>query len=591
MANTSRLDYLATRQQIDDLIARHRANEPQPRDYEPFAQPVRAAKTDKIYLAHTYHTKVPPAGIAEFIRHYTQPGDIVLDPFAGSGMTGVAAVRTGRDAILVDLAPSACHIAYNHVTPCDAEAARDAWQKIRERIGPEIRRLYATTDPNGKPATFTSLVWSDVFACADCGGEIVLWDVAARPSGSVLPEFTCPACGRRWKKTDLELTDTRPVSKRIGRESLPATEADIAAAKKFATAEIPCWYPDNRMMNAPDGVEIWGDKWRKGCFPIQRVADVYTPRNLWALATIWNEIGKIADQRTRAILQFLFTSIARRDSRRTAWNGSAGSSLSGTLYISSISVENNILELMNRRLPRLLRALETLKPQPGATALVYNGSATNLPLPDESIDYVFTDPPFGGSLQYAELNFFWESWLGVFTNTRNEAIMAKTQNKSVPEYEKLMRKSFREIRRVLKPGRWASVAFHSTSDAVWQAIQRAAIDAGFELVKAVPFDKVQKTYNQAKKSKAAGFDVVMNLHKGTAPRATLQRRTGEIDAIIAEAIRTHISGNPAAPRTAQYFHSLAISTLLNRGITVEKITIPYIIEICRTIGEQLTDAP
>ena len=46
---------------------------------------------DKICMAHTYHTKVPYRAIARYILHYTQPGDVVLDSFCGSGMTGVAA--------------------------------------------------------------------------------------------------------------------------------------------------------------------------------------------------------------------------------------------------------------------------------------------------------------------------------------------------------------------------------------------------------------------------------------------------------------------------------------------------------------------
>ncbi len=52
---------------------------------------VSEGKTDPIYTAHSYHTKVPHKAIMRAILHYTQPGDIVLDGFAGSGMTGVAA--------------------------------------------------------------------------------------------------------------------------------------------------------------------------------------------------------------------------------------------------------------------------------------------------------------------------------------------------------------------------------------------------------------------------------------------------------------------------------------------------------------------
>jgi DNA modification methylase len=58
---------------------------------EPYASDVSEGKNNPIYNAHSYHTKVPHPAIMRYILHYTQPGDIVLDGFAGTGMTGVAA--------------------------------------------------------------------------------------------------------------------------------------------------------------------------------------------------------------------------------------------------------------------------------------------------------------------------------------------------------------------------------------------------------------------------------------------------------------------------------------------------------------------
>jgi DNA modification methylase len=83
-------------------------------DYKvaPFARDISEGKNDPIYNAHSYHTKVPPKAIEPFIQHYTKPGDLVLDPFCGSGMTGVAALHNGRKCILIDLSPAATFIAY-----------------------------------------------------------------------------------------------------------------------------------------------------------------------------------------------------------------------------------------------------------------------------------------------------------------------------------------------------------------------------------------------------------------------------------------------------------------------------------------------
>jgi 16S rRNA G966 N2-methylase RsmD len=82
-------------------------------EVKPLPEGLVAGKNTYVYDAHTYHTKVPPQAIAYLIEHYAEPGELVLDPFCGSGMTGVAALRTGRIPILIDLSPAATFIAYN----------------------------------------------------------------------------------------------------------------------------------------------------------------------------------------------------------------------------------------------------------------------------------------------------------------------------------------------------------------------------------------------------------------------------------------------------------------------------------------------
>lgn len=88
---------------------------------EPYSGSIAAGKNTYVYDAHTYHTKVPPEGIEPLIEHYTRPGDVVLDPFCGSGMTGVAAIQTERKVLLSDLSPAAAFIAYNLNTPVDPD--------------------------------------------------------------------------------------------------------------------------------------------------------------------------------------------------------------------------------------------------------------------------------------------------------------------------------------------------------------------------------------------------------------------------------------------------------------------------------------
>jgi len=151
---------------LQELLARHvKPYDPETDQYErpPFAADIKEGKNDPIYNAHTYHTKVPPRSIIPYILHYTQPGDLILDPFCGSGMTGVAAQmcadpprdlleqfpelrdRVGsRACILNDLSPAACHIADNYNTPVDVQALKNEFEWIKAAVKDEFDWLYGT---------------------------------------------------------------------------------------------------------------------------------------------------------------------------------------------------------------------------------------------------------------------------------------------------------------------------------------------------------------------------------------------------------------------------------------------------------------
>src|SRR3954453_23076091 len=78
------------------------------------AEDLVASRSDALYGVHSYHTKLPAAAIRSLIERHTAPGDLVLDPFCGSGMVGVAASLCGRRCALSDLSPAAVHIASNY---------------------------------------------------------------------------------------------------------------------------------------------------------------------------------------------------------------------------------------------------------------------------------------------------------------------------------------------------------------------------------------------------------------------------------------------------------------------------------------------
>lgn len=159
--------------------------------------------------------------------------------------------------------------------------------------------------------------------------------------------------------------------------------------------------------------------------------------------------------------------------------------MANVLYLPPQYVENNPIDQFEYQAKKVLKAFG----QTSNGSVVQVCSATNSSVQDNTIDYIFTDPPFGANIMYSELNIISESWLNLFTNNKEEAISNPAQNKGFPEYQDLMTKCFKEYYRVLKPGHWMTVEFSNTSAAFWNSLQYSIINAGFVISSITDLDK------------------------------------------------------------------------------------------------------
>lgn len=421
-------------------------------------------KASAIYNAHAYHTKVPPDAIRPYIEHYTRPGDVVLDPFCGSGMTGVAALLTGRNAILSDLSPAAVHIAYNYCTPVEIEALRREWLRIKSAVADEFAWLYGTRcDSCGGGATTQYTVWSDVLACPRCQGEIVLWDAAIvrderngaydpplsglsenvtpattatagaktsrggavtrRTAGDVLDVFTCPGCRETLKKTNCAYLRSEPVLTsydcdglcRPKRRERATSSAERARIREIAATELPYWAPETPF---DPKREMWRGVHRDQ--GIERVRNFWTPRNLWALASLWSRASAVEDERLARALRFVITSFMLRASKMYKYMLGGTGITTGTLYVPSLNIERNVLTGVSDKADSVVKCYRSMRWDGIASAAC--ASAALLPVPDGTLDYVFTDPPFGSNIFYSDCSLLWEAWLGELTDEAQEAV-------------------------------------------------------------------------------------------------------------------------------------------------------------------------
>lgn len=549
----------------------------------PSAAPVNISisgrRNSALYTAHSYHTKVPPEAITPFLEHFTRPGDLVLDMFCGSGMTGVAAAMTGRNAILNDLSPAAAHLAWNHTNPCDPEQLGTAFKELENKIAPTIRELYATQDAEGEQGLIYWTMWSTRHKCLECDKKFSMWDTVDRENGRMGTTVECPHCAATLKRKAISTIDSVPVwisykSKAGKRLEKPADKADINKAQSFTREDIAEWYPSvplgpDREMYLRCALHLKG---------ITEVVDFYTARNLKALAVMWAAIEEVKDHRSRSALMFAFTNTAWHGTRMRRFNARGGQRpLTGTLYIPQLSSEVNVMEVMRNKIAQLKRYYVAYTPQLKQAPYILNGSATDLQgLADASIDYVFTDPPFGSNLFYADCNLIWESWLGRITDTANEAVVNSSLGvaaggKTLENYETLMTLSLHEMSRVLKPGGWATIVFHNTDGEVWNALHNAAVSAGFEFHEAASLDRKQQSHKGYKgrsgEQDVAHFDVVMNLRKPMTELEKVKRVAIEkgVSLILSDLVSAAAENQIIRSRGVQGIHAEVVRRLVSTG--------------------------
>jgi DNA modification methylase len=510
--------------ELEEFVEQHQASKRDSGVSQPLPEDLVAGKNTYAYDAHTYHTKVPPQAIERLIEHYTEEGDIVLDPFCGSGMTGVAALRTHRNAILIDLSPAATFIAANFMSPINGEDYKVSYEQILTSLDDEELRLYGTHCRKcDKLVPMNYMVWSYGLLCNKCNHEFILWDVARDEhkdvrKSKILKEFGCPHCGQLLKKRHLKRTIPYPVQVGYqccgsGRQESTATpdEYDLELLEAIENEGIPekFWYPGRKLPN--------GKNTRQPITQgLKTVDSLYTTRQLYSVSHLWDIARRWKSEQTAFKLMFTVTSLYQRVTRLSEFRFWGGSGNIANYNVPMIFNEQNVFQVFERKAKTIKYYLDSWATKPEPVYCISTQSATCLEsIPDNSIDYVFTDPPFGQNINYSEMNFLWEAWLDAFTEVENEAIVNNIQGKSLNDYQQLLTQAFKEIHRVLKPDKWLTVMFHNSSAKVWTAIQAALADSDFTVQATQTLDKKHDTFKQFVSPNAVGYDLLMHCHKTT----------------------------------------------------------------------------
>ena len=348
---------------------------------------------------HGYFTKQSWDIVQTYIKNFTKPGDIVLDPFGGSGVTAIEAMMTRRCAINVDINPMAI--------------------------------------------------------------------------------FMVEALTEEVNIQDLILAFDTIKTKYLKHE--PKTEEEIIEALRK--------YPQPKAIKLAKGSDV-------------STADLlFSDKQKAQLGYLKYLILKQKDEGIKKTLLLMFSGLLTKinltyhqSSDRSEGRGNASAFAYYRYRLAPRPVELEVMKYFEIRLKKIIEAKNDIRrfinKQTHDNLKIVKGSATDLSfIPTESVDYIYTDPPYGAKIAYLDLSAMWNAWLDLDVTEddyKNEAIEGGRHSKKKQEYNALIAKSIMEMYRVLKFDRWMSFVFAHKDPEFWHLIIDTAERCGFEYVGAVP---------------------------------------------------------------------------------------------------------
>lgn len=470
---------------------------------QPILEAIPAARQEdaRHYGVHPYFTRRPANVVREYLKRYSQPGDTVLDPFGGTGVTAIEAFLLGRHAIQNDLNPFANFIARN----------------IADTTLPTVAPLHEAFD-------------RVKLACA---------------------------------------------------ERLQAFERDETLARR-ALGTLPL--SENIRLPKNSDAEFFHD--------------LFTPRQLAGLALLKQAIDREPEGTVHDLLLLAWSaSIAKLNKTFLSAKGRAESRGGSSIFsiyrykLAKECVELPVWETFRGRYLNVLAAKEEvlrlrdyhraqaagvprLDSRRDFRVLAHDAATLDELLEPASVDYIFTDPPYGGFISYLDLSILWNHWLGfpVTDETRGqEAIVGGECGHSEDHYKASLARSIATSLRLLRPDRWFSIVFQHWDASYFATILETASHSGAELKAAITQtgDVIWSMHKKKNSASVLAGEMILTFYKPAQPHAAPARPTAasaDPEAVLSEVFDACLSNGQATFTSEALFNRLIIELWQRRAL-------------------------
>ncbi len=313
-----------------------------------------------------------------------------------------------------------------------------------------------------------------------------------------------------------------------------------------------------------------------------KIENLFTRRQQLSLGWLYHNICQIRDATIRDLMRFAFSATLNKcnltystTKGRSEGRGNSGIMHTYRYWLPQNPVELNVWNEFQQKFKNLLAVKKETNQVIGRNyerLRILHGSATQLTnwIEEASVDYIFTDPPYGSHIAYLDLSTMWNAWLGFDVSVEDkklEAIEGGDLDKSLDEYARLLQESMEQMQRVLKKDAWLSIVFAHKDLSYWNVLIEGAQDAGFEYANTVVQESFQfSRHKRANPNSVLSGELILNLRKKTKPRRIQfnNGRGGERQ-VITEQVEHLLSVNELGLATEDLFNRL-IPRLLEHGL-------------------------
>jgi len=404
---------------------------------------LRALSHPKHYLMHKYWGRKAHNIVRQYIEFFTRENQIVMDPFMGSGVTIIESLKTKRKVIGVDLNPMSISIVKNSISSIDLDEFQQSYDIIIKKIRKKYNHLYKSPCPIcNENSKINCSVWEEE-TLLTLKGE-------------------CETHGKFVKKVtnyDVEIFNE---SKKL-LYNLPRNKQNLIPLDK-----IPRYVKRNKK---------------------ETIDELFSQRALLILVEIKHEINKVKNKKIKELFDFVFTSMLANCSKMLPGDPEKGIYKSGWViskfWVPNVHAERNAIDCFDLRFKAIKKGKQEILDIDESNAEILYLDSRKTKILDESVDYIFTDPPYGDSIAYFALSHLWNTWLKNKPKFDDEIIIDNFRKKDYLDYAKRIGEVYEEMYRVLKPGSYLSFTFHNRNLNVWKAIIDACNNAGFVFESAI----------------------------------------------------------------------------------------------------------